>query len=538
LRPWVPAWGLWRAQIKVAADGYLPLAQQLEFPRFDPSKDEPPAELPLEFRLDGTVRRTLCVVSAGKPLVGATVDVESIVNLESDQRRLLQTYRLAADGRLQLLGAGEQIVEVFVYAEGFEPLRAIWNVGAPLVVDLMERNSSFEFPASSTAVVARIRSAETSRAVRTITLSPLERTLARVAPGTYDITCYNARGGIAGYQRLAVAATRTASVDCSVDERPRVTVRLRGKGWRLSVSESTPRGGATHWAAMLMVPGVPAFPEVSATALRDSTTESVLALSYAGKWHIEARAGDETLSLWRDIDIQPGGSITLTLPEATGTLKGSMRTYGGGLERSDHGFAGPRLQLIADDPAGWSVTEYLPRRDSRDGVRRHQFTMTGIPVGKYHLYHHLIGEARTYTYGRETTTYTAPIAAWGGIPVKLKANSVTTLKDFSEYSLDDLHIRVTDANGGPVEHATLRIRDRMSESWRQVQENPAQLEQAAHPIPYPAAARIVGGRATLPRVREGWLDLLVEFDTGAVFSFTVPVSHKRELRLTLPQSNV
>jgi hypothetical protein len=83
-------------------------------------------------------------------------------------------------------------------------------------------------------------------------------------------------------------------------------------------------------------------------------------------------------------------------------------------------------------------------------------------------------------------------------------------------------------------HATLRIRDRMSESWRQVEENPAQLEQAAHAIPYPAAARIVGGRATLPHVREGWLDLFVESDDGPIFSFTVPINSKRDLSLTLP----
>lgn len=538
LRPWVPAWSLWYAQVKVAADGYLPLTQPLEFPRFDPSKDKPPTEFPLEFRFDGTIRRSLSVLSGEKPLRGATVDVESIVNLDSDERRLLGTYRLPSDGRLQLLGGGDQIVEVFVYADGFEPRRAIWDAGTPLVLNLAARNSNLEFPASSTAAVARIRRADSPRSVRTTILSAETRTVARLAPGTYDITCYNASGGIAGYQRLAVAASSTAAVDCSVDQRPRLTVRLPDEGWHLSVSESTPPGGATQWAAMLLVPGAPGFPEVSVTAVRDSTTEPVLALSYAGKWHVEVRAGDSTLSLWRDFDIQPSGSITLTVPQQMGTLKGSMHTYGGGLERSDHGFAGPRLQLIADDPTGWSVTEYLPRRDSRDGEQKHHFTLTGIPAGTYHLYQHLIGEAKTYTYGRETTTYTAPIAAWGGVPVKLEANSVTQLKDFSEYPLNDLQVRVTDAKGLPVEHATLRIRDRMSESWRQVEENPVQLEQAAHPIPYPAAARIVGGRATLPRVREGWLDLSVESDTGAIFSFTVPVSPKRELSLTLPSGSL
>jgi hypothetical protein len=282
LRPWVPARGLWHALIRVAADGYLPLTQKLEVPYFDPSKAEAPAELPLEFQFDPSVRRTLSVLGAGKPLAGAIVDVESIADLDSDQRRVLDTYLVPADGRLQLLGGGDQIVEVFVYAEGFEPRRAIWNAGAPLVVDLTARSSRFEFPASSTAVVARIRGAGSPRAVRTIILSAGRRTLAHVAPGVYDITCYNASGAIAGYQRLAVAAGSTATVNCSVDQRPRLTVHLPGEGWRLSVSESTPRGGATQWVAMIAVPGVPGFSEVGVTAVRESKTEPILALSYAG----------------------------------------------------------------------------------------------------------------------------------------------------------------------------------------------------------------------------------------------------------------
>jgi hypothetical protein len=288
---------------------------------------------------------------------------------------------------------------------------------------------------------------------------------------------------------------------------------------------------------MIAVPGVPGFPEAGVTIVGASKTDPVLALSYAGKWHIEAQESNRTLRLWRDIDVQPGASITLALPKQLGSLKGSMRTYGGGLEVSLHGFAGPRLQLIADDPDGWSVTEYLPQRDYQEGEQRHHFTLQGVPAGNYHLYQHLIGEPKTYTFGGKATTYTAPIAAWGGVPVHLEANAATTIKDFSEYPLENLQVYVTDAGGRPVEHATLRIRDRMSESWRQVEENPAQLEQAAQPIPYPAATRIVGGKATLPRIRAGWLDLSVESDNGKIFSLTVPVDPKRELSLTLPPAN-
>jgi hypothetical protein len=128
--------------------------------------------------------------------------------------------------------------------------------------------------------------------------------------------------------------------------------------------------------------------------------------------------------------------------------------------------------LIADDPAAWSVTEYLPERDSRVGEQRHHFTLTGIPAGKYHLYQHLTGETKTYTYGGNTRTYTAPMASWGGIPVQVQMNTATVLREFSEYGLGDLKVRVAETDDRPVEHATLRIRHGMSESWRQVQENP------------------------------------------------------------------
>jgi hypothetical protein len=68
------------------------LTQKLEVPYFDPSKAEPPAELSMAFQFDSSVRRTLSVRGAGKTLARAVVDVESIVNLDSDERRILDTY--------------------------------------------------------------------------------------------------------------------------------------------------------------------------------------------------------------------------------------------------------------------------------------------------------------------------------------------------------------------------------------------------------------------------------------------------------------
>jgi hypothetical protein len=73
----------------------------------------------------------------------------------------------------------------------------------------------------------------------------------------------------------------------------------------------------------------------------------------------------------------------------------------------------------------------------------------------------------------------------------------------------------------------------MSESWRQVEENPAQLEQAAHPIPYPPARRLNNGNVTLPRVRNGWVELLVELHDGTVYNFTISVPPSGDVVLKL-----
>lgn len=72
------------------------------------------------------------------------------------------------------------------------------------------------------------------------------------------------------------------------------------------------------------------------------------------------------------------------------------------------------------------------------------------------------------------------------------------------------------------------------ESWRQIEENPAQLEQAAHPIPYPPASRLNQGTLTLPRVRAGQVELSVELDDGTIYRFIVPVSPGKMVVLALP----
>lgn len=536
LQPWISAADLGEKRVKIEADGFLPAVKTLELAYANGlDARKAPESITAEFRLDRATRRELLVLGNGEALSGATVDLEEIVDLAKDQRQFLETYQTPADGRIRLAGGPDQMVEVFVYADGYEPRRAIWNPGSALTLGLVPRSATLSFAASSSATMARVREAGRANAVRTVILNTTRASTLTVATGSFDVTFYGNQGSVTGYQRVDVAAAQTKGVDEAVDQRPRVTVRYPADGWHADISESVPHGGATGWSVMLSVGGTLTFTDKPATLEREAGREAVFRLSHAGRMHIEIRRAGQTLSLWRDIDARPGESITLDVPPATANLKGSMSSYQGNLGFSIHGWAGPRMQLISDDSIGWSATEYLPARDGTDG----DFTVKGIPAGHYHVYQHLIGESKAFATptGRQTQ-YVGPIAAWGGVPVTLEAGKTAHLRDFIEYPFQGLRLRITDQAGRPLDHGTVRIRDRMSESWRQVEENPARLEEPSDPIPYPAAARLVSGAATLPRVRAGWLDLLVELDSGAVYSFTTPVAPGQELRLTVPGASV
>ena len=157
-----------------------------------------------------------------------------------------------------------------------------------------------------------------------------------------------------------------------------------------------------------------------------------------------------------------------------------------------------------------------------------------MPAGAYHIYQHLIAEPKTYELQGRTEKYTSPLNAWGGIPVTLVEGQTASLKDFIEYSASDLEVTVHDARGAPVHGATLRVRDRMSEAWRQVAEGPTTLSNAAHPIPYPPAVRVREGHAKLPSIRADRLELVVELDDGRMYPFTVSVAPPGPLALQLP----
>lgn len=528
LQPWISLSSFERMTVRVEVPGFLPLIKTLELPRLNSAggKDEkPPAEVPVEFQFDTRVQRQLTVRAGGRPLPGATVDLEWVENLNKDSRRQVATYRTPANGEISLTGGGDRLIEVFVYADGYEPRRARWNVGVPLMLDLSPRDATISFVNRESAALARVRPAGLPGTVRSVKLG-VEGSSVKVAAGEYDITTYNDRGSVLGYQRTRVAAGET-TIEAAVDQRPRLTLHYSKAGWQSSVSDSTPRGGAVGWAAMISVAGTLTVRDVPATLIRETSGEAVYLLSRAGRVHVEARRAASP-TLWRDLEVGPGESLVIDVPRDEATIEGAMSSYDTGTGNI-HGIAGPRIQLIADDPSAWSVTEYLPVKEKDGGFR-----IRGVPPGEYHVYHHLIAEPKTYVYDGKAQTYTAPTAAWGGVAAKLIAGETARLRDFAGDTLGNLSVRITDGAGRPVEQATLRIRDRMSDSWRQMEESPAQIEQAGQPIPYPASVRIVAGRAALPNIRSGWLEFAVETDAGPSYAYTMPVTLGQELQVTIP----
>jgi hypothetical protein len=530
LDPWISLSNAGPMVVKVEVPGYLPLVRSVEMPDMDrPGGKETklPAQIQAQFVFDPATRRRLIVRGGGKPVAGATVDLEWVEDVASDRRRPVAVFRTTAAGELKLKGGADRRTEVFVYAEGYEPERAIWNPGSRLEINLTPRNGVFTFAGGPAEGLVRIRRAASPGAVRTVRLGGGEKQL-NVAAGEYDLTSYDYRG-VVGYQRVRLGAGERKRIDMAIDMRPEVVIRHSNVGWRTSVLESAPVGSAVDGNAMLVVAGARALPEEAATLVRQSAEEAVYRVSRAGVFQIEASRGQGFPQIWREIKLNPGESVALEVPDQAATLNGVMSSYEV-LAYSLHGTAGPRLQLINDKPTGWSVTVYLPKRGP-DG----SFTIEGIPPGDYHLYHHLIGEKVNSTgYNGRVQTRITPVAAWGGVPVQVVAGGLANVSDFAADALGDVTLRLRNSAGRPIEHATVRVRDRMSDSWRQTQEDPGLIEQSAHPIPYPEAVRVVAGRAVLHNIRTGWLEFAVEMDAGARYVYQMPVVQGQALQVTVP----
>ena len=470
---------------------------------------EAPGRMPLAARgkaefADGAGVRSLRVTGGGKALAGARVDLEWIEQVTGDARVPLATYRTGADGGLRLEGAAAQLVEAFVYADGYEPRRAIWTVGTPLALALTARDGRVRFPRMARGETAIVRYVGTG-ASRGVTGPDVA-----LGAGRYEGALLGANGVTTGVARLDWAAGEMRDVMPVRDGMPRLTVR-HPAGWRVSVSRDAGASMPVGFAIYSVMGGGQAEVEARAVVELIGDGETVFRLPGTGRFHVRAGAW------WREVDV--AGEMVLTLPRETAVLTGTMRSFPAGTEVSHHGIATPRMQVIADDPEGWSVTVPFPERVGVDGFR-----VPGLPVGNYHVFQHLIGTRATF--GK--TEYTVPTDAWGGIPVRLEAGKTAVLRDFLEYPYGPLTVRVEGALTGRV-----RVRDRMAEAWGWVASGPTTLRDATQPIPAPAAARIVNGVAELGAVRPGLLELEVEMDDGRRFPFRAVVKAGEALRLAV-----
>lgn len=261
-----------------------------------------------------------------------------------------------------------------------------------------------------------------------------------------------------------------------------------------------------------------------------NSTETIFRLTGTGRHEVSCHGPEPSyMTFSRFIDAAPGSETVVEMPEIKASLAGSMRTYRGDTMRSHHGVAGPRMALVPRDPSGWTVTLQWPKRRSDD-----RFVLDGLPAGEYAVFQHLIGEQKTYESGGTKHEYTVPIAAWGGIPVRLEPGKTAKLRDFVDYPRGKLTIAISGQDGRPLATGTVRLLDRMRSAWSVVEEGPTTLRDADHPIPEPPAARIVQGRVEFDSIRSGRLAFTVERDDGRIQTIERDVNPGQVLEVRLP----
>src|SRR5688572_1615572 len=216
--------------VKMEAPGYVPVVRPISYVRVDERKGENyPDRVTQIFPFDGQSTRTVEVSGDGRPLSSATVDIESIQELNRNRRLPLGTYRTDARGRLTLLGEANALIEAFVYAEGFEPQRVIWRDGRPVSLDLRRK--------SAVLVVAGLRRGETVRSApaevvavdNEVSSDGGDEIRLPMAPGDHEVTILDDRGRVKLTQRVKLSAGESVTLHPDRDDRPRVRVLFNGQ---------------------------------------------------------------------------------------------------------------------------------------------------------------------------------------------------------------------------------------------------------------------------------------------------------------------
>jgi hypothetical protein len=362
-----------------------------------------------------------------------------------------------------------------------------------------------------------------------------------LAAGSYDVSVQAADGSMVGGTTFAVSPGERREIDLSEDRRPTVVIRVpplppvpeafrRHFGaepgdpsvdrWVASATRRTPPEGPVGALAM-STSGRASAAETLAAFETLSNDAVMLRLSGTGLFqiHLSGRRGSLEHRLFREVMISEGEVLELEVPPLEATLRGTMKRFTSDLGFSHHGVAGPRLLLIpeppSEDPRAWGIVCGVPPRvgPEKEGA----FELTHLPPGPALLFHHLSGRTQ-----------------WGGQPVELRAGEVEDVGELAALPARTLDVTVLDAEGLPVRDATLRIRDRMDEAWAAFTLIPTTGIYASDPIPAPPAIPLEAGRASVPSVRAGWLEIEVALDAGRTVSWIRPVDPERGLTLRLP----
>ena len=503
----------------------------------DAEGNEAPASIDARFQFESSGAYRLQVKGADQALPGAVVDIELINDLRRSDRTFLGSFKTDSSGRLELKGSDANLYRVYAYSEGFEPRVAMWTPGLTLELNLRPYDAELTLEGTLNNGYVRVKPAGQAFPVATLRTYGLEAEPVAVAPGMYDLTVFEEQGALVRSIRAKALSRQSQAVSLQEDHRPSVRVVLplneaADADWSVWATRSTPMVMPAAWAAYTTYDGGQlSIQEPVAEMESQEAGEVVLRLSTPGTVQIVCAREALPHLLLREVTLAPGEDRTLTIPPLTSSLKGSMKTYHGGKGFSHHGWAGPRLIMLADEEEGWSVIVNLPKREANDS-----FEISSVLAGDFHVYQHLIGEPAAHAeVVHEGAGSNRPSDAWGGIPVRLLPNQATALKDFDEYARGLLRVFIRDWNGLPLDGATLSVRDRMSEAWRQVKNSASSLANADDPIPYPPAVRVAGGVAELPSIRAGRLELRLVVDDGRAFDMARDIDPEKRLEIRLPR---
>ena len=443
-------------------------------------------------------------------------------------------------GHVSLLADPDEVYLAFIDAHDHDPACIVLTPGASSV-RLARREHEIRIEADQDGWVRLLR-AGTDQLVAmewAVAGQALQR---RVAPGSYDVTLQQPSGAVVRQQTFQVSAgsTEPLAVDLSVDRRPRIVLGLPElppvpKDQRSYYSDLPGDPAQDHWEVrvardsdLFAVDRVPhparnqPDPEPQVTIEQRSEVEFALTFPAAGRWqvHIASQRGALDFRLFREVNLATGDRLRLEIPALESGLRGSMRMFDADLdELSYHGYGGPRLCLLNASGAdrGWSVLCYTPPRVGPDSGGR--FSLPHLPVGRYLAFDHLSLDE----------------AGWGGSAIELGAGQATTIADFADHPIGAIRIDVVDPAGEPLRNATLHIRDRCYESWRDAASQPGDRSFATHHLPAPANYRLSGASVLVEGVRAGWLELEVDVRAGVTHRFLESFELGETVTLTLPE---